>query len=120
MKLLPQASTVYPCGGVPVRTTAVRVARALPGPAASAVIRTVSASTGAARPCWTAGWPAGDDPIVDGKASTAATTGSVVAGFGSGGPNNVKCGRIAVSTAGVTPSTRPSSPSVSNGAPGGP
>src|SRR5271166_31262 len=49
-----------------------------------------------------------------------ATTDPVVAGFGSGGPNNVKCGRIAASTAGVMPSTRPSSPRVSIGPPGGP
>src|SRR5580693_3912913 len=98
--LLLQARTAYPCGSAaPRRTTAVRVTRALPGPEASAVIRTVETSGGVWLG-WTAGWPAGDDPIVDVKASAAATTGSVVAGSGSGGPNIVKCGRIAISTGG--------------------
>ena len=36
-----------------------------------------------------------------------------------GGPNNVRCGRIAVTMAGVIPSTRPSSSRVSSVAPGG-
>ena len=50
----------------------------------------------------------------------AATTGSAVAALGCGGPNNVRCGRIAARTAGVMPSTRPSSSRVSSGATGGP
>src|SRR5215472_10997797 len=76
-----------------MRTTAVRTIRALPGPEARAVIRTVS-SSGIA---WFAGEGTGA-ALGANRASAAATTGSIVAGFGSGGPNNVRCGRRAASS----------------------